>query len=88
VRLVALGKEVTFTAVETSGLVEIDEMVCVSSFRLYCAVNPTPHFQFLYQAKIGMYTDTPVPNPALVALGVKFGTMEEFIKTEVVPRFA
>ncbi|KAJ7079468.1 NAD(P)-binding protein [Mycena epipterygia] len=65
----ALGKEVTFTPVETSGLLEIDEM-------------------FLFQAKIGMYTDTPVPNPALVALGVKFGTMEEFIKTEVVPRFA
>ncbi|KAJ7077690.1 hypothetical protein B0H15DRAFT_915212 [Mycena belliarum] len=43
---------------------------------------------FLYQAKIGMYVDTPVPNPALVALGMKFGTMEEFIKTEVVPRFA
>ncbi|KAJ7142857.1 NAD(P)-binding protein [Mycena epipterygia] len=43
---------------------------------------------YLFQAKIGMYTDTPVPNPALVALGVKFGTMEEFIKTEVVPRFA
>ncbi|KAJ7092981.1 NAD(P)-binding protein [Mycena belliarum] len=41
-----------------------------------------------YQAKIGMYADTPVPNPALVALGVKFGTMEEFIKADVVPRFA
>ncbi|KAJ7092978.1 hypothetical protein B0H15DRAFT_905606 [Mycena belliarum] len=41
-----------------------------------------------YQAKIGMYNDTPVPNPALVALGVKFGTLEEFIKAEVVPRFA
>ncbi|KAJ7445321.1 hypothetical protein FB451DRAFT_1148856 [Mycena latifolia] len=43
---------------------------------------------FLFQAKIGMYPDTPVPNPALVALGVKFGSLEEFVKTEVVPRFA
>ncbi|KAJ7142872.1 hypothetical protein C8R44DRAFT_866151 [Mycena epipterygia] len=65
----AIGKEVTFTPLETAGLLEFDEM-------------------FLFQAKIGMYTNTPVPNPALVALGVKFGRMEEFIKTEVVPRFA
>ncbi|KAJ7142854.1 NAD(P)-binding protein [Mycena epipterygia] len=65
----AIGKEVTFTPLETSGLMEADEM-------------------FLFQAKFGMYIDTPVPNPALVALGVKFGSMEEFIKTEVVPRFA
>ncbi|KAJ7455784.1 hypothetical protein FB451DRAFT_1407617 [Mycena latifolia] len=43
---------------------------------------------FLFQAKVGMYTGTPVPNPALVALGVKVGSMEEFIKTEIVPRFA
>ncbi|KAJ7142844.1 NAD(P)-binding protein [Mycena epipterygia] len=65
----AIGKEVTFTPLKTTGLLEFDEM-------------------FLFQAKIGMYTDTPVPNPALVALGIKFGTMEEFIKTEIVPRFA
>ncbi|KAJ7866231.1 NAD(P)-binding protein [Mycena olivaceomarginata] len=43
---------------------------------------------YLYQAKIGLYNDTPIPNPDLVALGVKFGTVEEFIQTEVVPRFA
>ncbi|KAJ7762873.1 hypothetical protein B0H14DRAFT_2539986 [Mycena olivaceomarginata] len=43
---------------------------------------------YLYQAKIGMYNDTPIPNPDLVALGVKFGTVEEFIQKEVVPRFA
>ncbi|KAJ7133126.1 NAD(P)-binding protein [Mycena epipterygia] len=42
---------------------------------------------FLFQAKIGLYLDTPVPNPALVELGIKFGSMEEFIKAEVVPRF-
>ncbi|KAJ7506903.1 hypothetical protein B0H11DRAFT_246031 [Mycena galericulata] len=35
----------------------------------------------------GLYTATPVPNPDLVALGVKFGTVEEFLETEVKPRF-
>jgi hypothetical protein len=28
-----------------------------------------------------------VPNPDLVALGVKFGTIQEFLETEVKPRF-
>ncbi|KAJ7107779.1 hypothetical protein C8R44DRAFT_744368 [Mycena epipterygia] len=43
---------------------------------------------YLFQAKVGMYTDTPVPNPDLVALGMQFGTIEDFMKTEVVPRYA
>ncbi|KAJ7617615.1 NAD(P)-binding protein [Mycena polygramma] len=43
---------------------------------------------FLYQAKIGMYNTTPVPNPDLVTLGVKFGTLEEFVQKEVVARYA
>ncbi|KAJ6493319.1 NAD(P)-binding protein [Mycena sanguinolenta] len=43
---------------------------------------------FLFQAKLGMYADTLFPNPDLVGLGVKFGTMEEFIQKEIVPRFA
>ncbi|KAJ6511251.1 hypothetical protein DFH09DRAFT_270595 [Mycena vulgaris] len=43
---------------------------------------------FLAQATIGFYRSTPVPNPDLVALGVKFGSLEEFIQKEVVPRFA
>ncbi|KAJ7779776.1 NAD(P)-binding protein [Mycena metata] len=42
---------------------------------------------YSFQANIGLYHDTPVPNPDLVALGVKFGTLEEFIQKEVVPRF-
>ncbi|KAJ7042338.1 NAD(P)-binding protein [Mycena alexandri] len=42
---------------------------------------------YLLQAKIGLYHDTPVANPDLVALGVKFGTLEEFIQKEVVARF-
>ncbi|KAJ7716319.1 hypothetical protein B0H14DRAFT_2412923 [Mycena olivaceomarginata] len=35
----------------------------------------------------GLYTATPVPNPDLVALGVKFGTIQEFLETEVKPQF-
>ncbi|KAJ7124018.1 hypothetical protein C8R43DRAFT_1031564 [Mycena crocata] len=35
----------------------------------------------------GFYTATPVPNPDLVALGVRLGTIEEFLETEVKPRF-
>ncbi|KAJ7673818.1 hypothetical protein DFH06DRAFT_1318942 [Mycena polygramma] len=42
---------------------------------------------FLFHAKMGAFPDTPVPNPDLVALGVKFGSIEEFIQTEIVPRF-
>ncbi|KAF8181933.1 hypothetical protein K438DRAFT_1937900 [Mycena galopus ATCC 62051] len=34
----------------------------------------------------GLYT-TPVPNPGLVALGAKFGTLEEFVEMEVKKRF-
>jgi len=35
----------------------------------------------------GLFTATPVPNPDLVDLGVKFGTIQEFLETEVKPRF-
>ncbi|KAJ6479677.1 hypothetical protein C8R45DRAFT_1005781 [Mycena sanguinolenta] len=33
------------------------------------------------------YKETPVPNPDLMALGMKFSTIEEFLETEVKPRF-
>jgi len=39
-----------------------------------------------YLSTIGFY-ETPAPNPDLVALGVTFGTLEEFAETEVKPRF-
>ncbi|KAJ7059697.1 NAD(P)-binding protein [Mycena amicta] len=42
---------------------------------------------YLFQAKFGLYADVPVPNPKLVALGVKFGSIEEFIAQEIVPRY-
>ncbi|KAJ7094241.1 hypothetical protein C8R43DRAFT_1092448 [Mycena crocata] len=35
----------------------------------------------------GLYHETPIPNPDLVALGVRFGTIEEFLQDEVKPRF-
>ncbi|KAJ7059705.1 NAD(P)-binding protein [Mycena amicta] len=43
---------------------------------------------FLFQAKFGLYNDVPLPNPKLVALGVKFGSLEEFVTQEVAPRYA
>ncbi|KAJ7339011.1 hypothetical protein DFH08DRAFT_1013744, partial [Mycena albidolilacea] len=43
---------------------------------------------YLYMANIGMYNDTPVPNSDLAALGVNFGTLEEFVRKELVARFA
>jgi hypothetical protein len=35
-----------------------------------------------------MYKDTPVPNPELVALGAKIGTIDELITVEIVPRYS
>ncbi|KAJ6485232.1 hypothetical protein DFH09DRAFT_1339825 [Mycena vulgaris] len=54
------------------------------------AAHGIPPVDEMYEALAeysGLYTATPVPNPALVALGVEFGTMEEFLETEVKPRF-
>ncbi|KAJ7912405.1 NAD(P)-binding protein [Mycena leptocephala] len=50
-----------------------------------------PVFDEMFEAQSeynGFYTATPVPNPDLVALGAKFGTMEEFLETEMKKRFA
>ncbi|KAJ7063932.1 hypothetical protein C8F01DRAFT_1129901 [Mycena amicta] len=35
----------------------------------------------------GLYADVPVPNPELVKLGVKLGTLEEFVESEIKARF-
>ncbi|KAF8202723.1 hypothetical protein K438DRAFT_1965210 [Mycena galopus ATCC 62051] len=35
----------------------------------------------------GFYQETPIPNPDLVALGMEFSTIEDFLHTEVKPRF-
>ncbi|KAF7297019.1 NmrA domain-containing protein [Mycena indigotica] len=43
---------------------------------------------FLFQAKTeGMYPDA-IPNPKLAALGVKFGTLDQFIKEGVLKHFS
>ncbi|KAJ7903829.1 hypothetical protein B0H14DRAFT_3422004 [Mycena olivaceomarginata] len=42
---------------------------------------------FLAHAEYVGSTARPVPNPELVALGVKFSTVEEFMETELKPRF-
>ncbi|KAJ7435800.1 hypothetical protein B0H11DRAFT_1956946 [Mycena galericulata] len=41
-----------------------------------------------YQSEFGLYMETAVPNPDLVALGAKFGDLEELIRAEIVPRFS
>jgi len=43
---------------------------------------------FAYQSEIGMYRDSVIPDPRLIALGVKFSTIQEFIDQEVKKRFA
>jgi hypothetical protein len=66
----------------------MDEMV-------FAGINPSPlsaltQTQFLAHAEYkysGLYGATRVPNPELVALGVKFSTVEEFMETELKPRF-
>ncbi|KAJ7602902.1 NAD(P)-binding protein [Mycena polygramma] len=49
-----------------------------------------PAYDGMFEAQAaydGFYTETPVPNPALVALGAKFGTIEEFVEREVKQHF-
>ncbi|KAJ7133489.1 hypothetical protein C8R44DRAFT_829313 [Mycena epipterygia] len=67
----ALGVEVTFTTAPPIGI----------GFPAVDEMNAA------YAEYSGLYTATPVPNPDLVALGVKFRTIEEFLETEVKPRF-
>jgi hypothetical protein len=44
--------------------------------------------QFAAQTEYnGFYTSTPIPNPDLTALGAKFGTIEEFVETELKKRY-
>ncbi|KAJ7330341.1 hypothetical protein DFH08DRAFT_882414 [Mycena albidolilacea] len=65
----ALGKEVTFTSIPSTGHPAYDEM-----FAAQTEYN-------------GFYTSTPIPNPDLTALGAKFGTIEEFVETELKNRY-
>ena len=70
----------------TSGMEELDEMVSSPVFNTP-RVYGTPLLQFAYQSEFGMFRESDIPDPRLVALGVKFGTLEEFVETEVKARF-
>jgi hypothetical protein len=61
-------------------------MVCPSTFPFVSSLIQT--WQFASHAEYsGLYTATPVPNPDLMALGMQFSTVEEFLESEVRPRF-
>ncbi|KAF7293981.1 NmrA domain-containing protein [Mycena kentingensis (nom. inval.)] len=56
----------------------------------YGEVRGSPAFDEMYDAHAeysGLYTATPVPNPGLVALGVRLGTISEFLEQEVKTRY-
>jgi len=60
-------------------------------YRLYLAlvINVTySRTQYDYISEFGMYRGSTIPDPRLIALGVQFGTLEEFAETEVKPRFS
>ncbi|KAJ6477039.1 NAD(P)-binding protein [Mycena sanguinolenta] len=43
---------------------------------------------YKFLSEFGWYKNTPIPDPDLAALGVRFGSMEDFVKTEIATRFA
>jgi hypothetical protein len=68
------------------GLPPMDEMVRAT-------ISPS-HLGVLTQTQLlahaeysGLYTSTPVPNPDLVALGMEFSTVEEFLEIELKAKF-
>ncbi|KAJ7616948.1 hypothetical protein DFH06DRAFT_1364737 [Mycena polygramma] len=67
----------------------IENTLCVKTTFTTAPPTGVPAYDemFEHHAEHGMYPDTPVPNPDLLALGVKFGTIQEFVETEVKPRF-
>ncbi|KAJ7705002.1 hypothetical protein B0H17DRAFT_1193491 [Mycena rosella] len=82
-----LGVEVTFTSVLPMGVLPMDEMVGRVPKLYPILLDTLVPTQYAAHAEYsGFYTATPVPNPDLVALGVQFGTIEEFLDMEVKPR--
>ncbi|KNZ76023.1 NmrA-like family domain-containing protein 1 [Termitomyces sp. J132] len=43
---------------------------------------------FIYQNNHGLYPDVDFPTQATLDLGVKFGTLEEFVRMKIVPMFS
>ncbi|CAK5270639.1 unnamed protein product [Mycena citricolor] len=61
---------------------------CVHSSADFFRTLNASTIQYEFQAtRHGLYTETAIPNPELLALGMEFGTVEEFMKQDVVPRF-
>jgi hypothetical protein len=43
--------------------------------------------QWEYLSEFGMFRDSVIPDPRLVAFGAKFSTLKDFAETEVKSRF-
>jgi hypothetical protein len=82
-----IGKPVSFTSPATSGVPEVDEMVCMF---VTCPVVNVTNFctQYEYFSEFGMYRGFANPDPRLIALGVQFSTLEGFAEAEMKPRSA
>ncbi|KAF7361027.1 NmrA domain-containing protein [Mycena sanguinolenta] len=74
-----LDVEVTFITAPPTGVPALDDMARPPCY-------PTIHWMGVLEYG-PWYKETPIPNPDLVALGMKFSTIEEFLETEVKPRF-
>jgi len=42
---------------------------------------------FIYQDNHGLYPSNDFPSPVFTDLGVQYGTLEEFVRAKIVPRF-
>jgi len=42
---------------------------------------------YAYQSEYQLYMPTPIPDPQVLSLGIKVGTLEDFVRKEVKPRF-
>jgi hypothetical protein len=83
----ALEKPVKFTAPPTSGVEGVDETVRSSSFTFRLQVDELLTLQWEYLSEFGMFRESVIPDPRLVAFGAKFSTLKEFAETEVKRRF-
>lgn len=82
----AIDKPVKFVSPPTTGVKEFDDMVCGHGF---CTRRNTQQLlQNEYVSEIGLFRDAVLPDPRLVALGVKFATLEDFAQERAKPHFA
>ncbi|KAF7360735.1 NmrA domain-containing protein [Mycena venus] len=75
-----------FTYTELAAAIAIAIKKEVKFVPVETAGNAEIDEMFLFQAKVPV--KTPSPNPDLVALGVKFASLSDFVQKEIVPRFA